>query len=91
MSEEKLQVSYFSAVWCGPCKMFKPAFEEVTKEFGDSIQVNYYDVDNDREAASAKMISAVPTVIISKGTEDLFRKSGVMSKAVLKEEIEKYK
>lgn len=88
---EKLQVSYFSAVWCGPCKMFKPAFEDVVKEFEDQIDVIYYDVDNDREAAVAKMISAVPTVIMTKGTEDVFRNSGVMSKAALKEQIEKHK
>lgn len=87
----KLKVSYFSAVWCGPCKMFKPAFEDVIKEFGDAIEVNYYDVDNDREAASAKMISAVPTVIMTKGTEDVFRNAGVMSKTALKEQIEKNK
>lgn len=88
---DKLKVNYFSAVWCGPCKMFKPAFEDVVKEFGDSIEVNYYDVDNDREAASAKMISAVPTVIMTKGTEDVFRNAGVMSKTALKEQIEKHK
>ena len=88
---EKLQVSYFSAVWCGPCKMFKPAFEDVVKEFEDQIDVTYYDVDNDREAAMAKMIAAVPTVIMTKGTEDVFRNSGVMSKATLKEQIEKHK
>lgn len=88
---DKLKVNYFSAVWCGPCKMFKPAFEDVVKEFGDSIEVNYYDVDNDREAAVAKMISAVPTVIMTKGTEDVFRNAGVMSKTALKEQIEKHK
>jgi thioredoxin 1 len=88
---EKLRVSYFSAVWCGPCKMFKPAFEDVVKEFENQIDVQFYDVDEDREAASAKLISAVPTVILTKGTEDVFRSSGVMSKAALKEQIEKHK
>ena len=87
----KLQVNYFSAVWCGPCKMFKPAFEATVAEFGDEIEVNYYDVDQDREVASAKMISAVPTVIMTKDTEDVFRSAGVMSKAALKEQIEKHK
>lgn len=91
LDEHKLHVSYFSAVWCGPCKMFKPAFEDVVKEFGDQIEVSYYDVDQHREVASAKMISAVPTVILTKGTEDVFRNSGVMSKAALKEQIEKHK
>lgn len=88
---EKLHVSYFSAVWCGPCKMFKPAFEDVVSGFGNSIDVSYYDVDQHREVAAAKMISAVPTVIITKGTEDVFRSAGVMSKAALKEQIEKHK
>jgi len=88
---EKLQVSYFSAVWCGPCKMFKPAFEDAVSEYGDQIDVSFYDVDTDREAAIAKMISAVPTVIMTKGTEDVFRNAGVMSKAALKEQIEKHK
>ena len=88
---EKLHVSYFSAVWCGPCKMFKPAFEDVVAEFGNDIDVSYYDVDQHREVASAKMISAVPTVILTKSTEDVFRSAGVMSKAALKEQIQKHK
>ena len=35
----------FYATWCGPCKMFGPVFEEVSKE----SNINFVKVDVDKE------------------------------------------
>ena len=37
---------YFTASWCGPCKMFKPIMKEIERE-GHSIQFIDIDYDDD--------------------------------------------
>ena len=87
---EKLQVLYFSAPWCGPCKMFKPAFEDVVKSFDNEIDVHKIDIDSDKNTPAQYNINSIPTIVMVKDGAILFRKVGAMSKLQLTEEIEKY-
>jgi len=87
---EKLQVLYFSAPWCGPCKMFKPAFEDVVKSFEEEIDVHKIDIDSDKNTPAQYNINSIPTIVMVKDGAILFRKVGAMSKLQLTEEIEKY-
>lgn len=74
-----MQVLYFSADWCSPCKVFKPVVEQVSQEMG--ISVNYINVDYDASLTQIHAITSVPTIaIISDNGETLYRKSGVMSR-----------
>jgi thioredoxin 1 len=83
---EKLQVLYFSAPWCGPCKMFGPAFDEVVAEF-DDIDVKKINIDEDLEAARKYEVMSIPTVILEKDGVQLFKHKGVMPKTHLKDFI----
>lgn len=78
------QVLYFTAAWCGPCKMFRPIFEGTLAEMGMSAQI--VDVDQQRELAAKHMVTSVPTVLLvdSNGNATK-RNSGVMSKQQLKQ------
>ena len=74
-----MQVLYFSAPWCGPCKTFKPVVESASSDLG--VRVNYVNVDYDASLPQKYSITSVPTIIILGATGDeLYRKSGVMSK-----------
>ncbi len=84
---EKLEVLYFSAPWCGPCKMFGPAFDEVVAEFGDDIIINKINVDENQQLAVDHAVRSIPTVIMIKGTQELFRHTGVMPKKHLEDLI----
>lgn len=84
---DKLEVLYFSAPWCGPCKVFKPAFQEVMEKFSD-VEVEYIDIDDQQIFASELGIRSVPTIIITDNDgKEVFRKSGVMPKNVLEDAI----
>lgn len=87
---EKLKVLYFSAPWCGPCKMFGPAFDEVVAQF-DDIDVQKINIDEDKEAAVNYTVSSIPTVILMKGSTIIIRHKGVMPKNQLKEFIQIHK
>ena len=44
-------VLYFTATWCGPCKMFKPTVQAVSAETG--VGINYIDVDQQKDLAQS--------------------------------------
>ncbi len=74
-----MQVLYFTAPWCAPCKMFKPIVETVSGESG--ININYINVDYDASHAERYSVTSVPTLIILDGQGQVaYRNSGVMSK-----------
>ncbi|WP_353191760.1 thioredoxin TrxA [Pandoraea pnomenusa] len=73
----------FWAEWCGPCKMIAPILEEVTKEYGDKVQIAKMNVD-DNQATPAKFgIRGIPTLILFKNGAVAAQKVGALSKSQL--------
>lgn len=85
-----MKVLYFSATWCGPCKMFKPILQQVTLELGTFV--NIIDVDQNPDMVSKFKISSVPTLIIEDqtGTQS-FRHSGIMTREQLFSTLSRFK
>ena len=82
-------VLYFTATWCGPCKMFKPTIQAVSSELG--IGINYIDVDQQKDLAQRYSISSVPTIIVENGGNVVYRNSGVMSKPQLTQVLNQFR
>jgi thioredoxin 1 len=74
-------VLYFSMEGCGPCKMFWPTVHEVTTAM--SIPVNKVDAQRSKDLASQYQITGVPTVIVLKDGQPVYRKTGVIPKTQL--------
>ncbi len=79
-------VLYFTAAWCGPCKMFKPTVQAVSAETGVGI-----DVDQQQDLAQQYGISSVPTIIVENNGSVVYRNSGVMSKPQLTQVLSQFK
>jgi thioredoxin 1 len=76
------RILYFSTVWCGPCKAFKPLVNESISETG--VNVEYIDADASRDLAMKYGISSVPTMIVVDPNGNIVRRhSGVMAKPQL--------
>lgn len=74
-----MRVLYFSAPWCGPCKVFKPIVQEVSRDL--NVVIEDINVDYDTTYSQKYSISSVPTIIVVDNQENiLFRHSGTMSK-----------
>ena len=82
-------VLYFTATWCGPCKMFKPTVQQVSNELG--VGINYIDVDQQRDMAMKYNVSSVPTIIVENGGSVIYRNSGVMSKPQLTQVLSQFR
>ena len=84
-----LTVKRYTASWCGPCKQLAPVFEELKNEITDAT-FQTIDVDQNRESAIAEGIVSVPTVLLEKDGEMVYRFSGVLPKSVIAGVIKKF-
>ncbi|MCQ2189735.1 MAG: thioredoxin [Paludibacteraceae bacterium] len=84
IKSEKLTLVDFFATWCGPCKMMHPVLEQLKGEMGDAIRIVKIDVDNNQEISSQYNIQSVPTLMLFKNSEVVWRESGARSLNELK-------
>ena len=68
----------FYATWCGPCRMFGPVFEEVSKD--DDFNFVKLDVDKYSDIAREYGVMSIPTVILFENGNEVKRFTGFMSK-----------
>lgn len=80
----------FFAEWCGPCKTLAPVLLEVSSAVGDRAHVLKVDVDKNPVAAGHYNVRGVPTMILFKNGEIMWRQTGVVSKNELLNIISKY-
>ncbi|RZA09166.1 MAG: thioredoxin [Proteobacteria bacterium] len=77
----------FWATWCGPCKTFKPVFEEMARHHEDI----YFGLVNTEEAtdlAAAFGVRSVPTIMAFKNGDLVFEQSGLLPPAALENLID---
>ncbi|ODP30666.1 thioredoxin TrxA [Pandoraea sp. ISTKB] len=73
----------FWAEWCGPCKMIAPILDEVSKEYGDKVQIAKINVDENQGVPAKFGIRGIPTLILFKNGAVAAQKVGALSKSQL--------
>ena len=79
MSDKLVLVDFF-ATWCQPCKMMHPMLENVKTRLGDKIRIIKVNVDKSQEVTVQYQIQSVPTLMLFRKGEILYRQSGAMSR-----------
>lgn len=79
INSEQLTLVDFFATWCGPCKMMHPILEQLKEKMGDDIRILKVDVDKNEALSMQYRIQSVPTLMLFKKGEMLWRQSGAMS------------
>jgi thioredoxin len=80
----------FFAEWCGPCKMMGPILHEVKEKVGERATVLKLDIDKSPHYSQLYNIRSVPTLMIFKNGNVLWRKSGVASTHEILEHLNTY-
>lgn len=80
----------FFAEWCGPCKMIKPVLEELKKKIGNKIIILKIDIDKNISLSSEYRIQSVPTLVLWKQGEIIWRQSGALSLNELEQVLSSY-
>ena len=75
---EQVTLVDFFATWCGPCKMMHPVLEQLKEELGDSIRIVKLDVDKNESLSISYKIQSVPTLMLFRKGEILWRQSGAL-------------
>lgn len=83
-SQEKPVLVYFSAKWCGPCRIMKPWVEDLKNTMDPELgSIVVIDVDEEPEISINNKIKGIPSfVIFSKGNA-VDKKTGVLGPSIL--------
>ena len=90
INSEQLTLVDFFATWCGPCKMMHPVLEQLKDELGESIRIIKIDVDKNNNLAMNYRVQSVPTLMLFRKGEMLWRQSGALQLSALKNVIEQF-
>ena len=68
-----LQLFYFTATWCGPCKKITPIIEEISEKLKEKVVFYKIQIDDDSndEICEKCRIESVPTFILFKERNSL--------------------
>jgi len=77
----------FYAQWCGPCKMMAPIIDEVAKDYEGKLKVVKVDVDESGEPAATYGVTAMPTFVVFKDGQEVWRRLGAAPKAAFVNEL----
>ena len=88
-SEKPLFVDFF-AIWCGPCRVMSPAVDRLERKYGEKMNFLKIDVDKNEELSFKYNVHTVPTLMIFKKGEPVWRVVGIQSQSMLEEIIKSF-
>lgn len=80
----------FHATWCGPCHTQAPILKEVSADMKGKARIIKIDVDKNQPLAQQYQVRSIPTLILFKNGEPVWRQAGVATKEQLVDILTKH-
>ena len=80
----------FFASWCPHCQRMMPVVQQVKELLGDKVQVFQFDIDEYKELAGDNRVESIPTFIVYKNGQEVWRQSGEMGGDSLLAKVQQY-
>lgn len=82
LNSGRVTVLYFTAKWCGPCKVISPEFERLTRA-SDGVTGLKVDVDEaDKDLLEHFQVEAMPTFVFIRDKEVVYTQQGANASAL---------
>lgn len=78
----------FYAEWCGPCKQMPPILKDLKDKMGDQIRIFKVNVDQHNDVAAHFQVTSIPTLMIFKRGDLLWREPGIKTAKQLQQLLE---
>jgi thioredoxin 1 len=88
-SEKPVLVDFY-ADWCGPCKAMEPVVKEIAKSVEGKARVVKVDIDRQTQIAQTYNVNAVPTFIVFKNGNIIWRHPGMIDKNTMLNVLKQY-
>ncbi len=79
----------FWAAWCGPCRIFSPIIDEVSKSYEKKAKFGKLNTDENNEIAAKYNIMSIPTVLLFQNGEVKAMSVGALPKDSFKKWLDK--
>ena len=81
VAQQTITLVDFYATWCGPCRTMGPIIDRVKQVLRDRVTVLKYDIDDPQNAelVAEHNVRSVPTIVLYRAGEVVWRDSGVVS------------
>lgn len=90
ISDNKPVLVDFYADWCRPCQMMAPILEDVKSQIGDHATIIKINVDENQALAAQYGIQSIPSLLIFKQGEVVWREVGVHRPTELMAALKKF-
>lgn len=81
----------FWAEWCGPCRIFSPVIEKISKDYAGKIKFGKLNVDDNEQTAQKYGIMSIPSVLLFEKGQVKATSIGALPADTIKKWIEKNK
>ncbi len=80
----------FFASWCPHCQRMMPIVAQIKEMLEGKANVFQFDIDKNQQLADQENVESIPTFIVYKDGQEMWRQSGEMQADVLLAHIQKY-
>ncbi len=87
LSKNDIVLLDFHTQWCSPCRRMAPVIDQLESENNKNLKVTRIDLDANNALANSYNVKAVPTFILIKKGQEVWRASGIVTQKTFESQL----